>query len=124
MSYPHSAAGNSACAATTRGHRQSRRASGLLNHDGMNRLLGIFRPEVEVAIKLLFVVSVTSAWLLTFAWGYEGRQQARRWREVACTHRVNSLDRVAPGLAASGDACGTLDRIGLSASVRGPVDGR
>ena len=90
----------------------------------MNRMLGIFRPEVALAIKLLMVVGITSAWLATFAWGYEARQQARRWRQVACTHRVNDLDRVAPGLAARGDACDTLDRIGLSASLRGRVASR
>jgi hypothetical protein len=84
----------------------------------------MFKPEVEVAIKLAVVVTLTSAWLLTFAWGYEGRQQARRWRNVACTYRVTGLERVTPGLGANGGACETLDRIGLSASVRGPVDGR
>jgi hypothetical protein len=84
----------------------------------------MFRPEVEVAIKLAVVVVLTSAWVLTFAWGYEGRQQARRWRDVACTYRVTDLERVTPGLAANGPACETLDRIGLSASVRGPVDSR
>ena len=91
---------------------------------GMNRISQIFRPEVAVAIKVFCVVAVSSAWLLTFAWGYEGRQQARRWREVACTYRVSHLERVTPGLHGGGDACDTLDRIGLSASVRGPVDSR
>jgi hypothetical protein len=84
----------------------------------------MFQPGVAVTIKLLVVVVLTSVWVLTFAWGYEGRQQARRWRDVACTYRVSDLERVAPGLAASGAACETLDRIGLSASVRGPVETR
>lgn len=90
----------------------------------MSRLLRIFRPEVEVAIKLVFVATLTSAWVLTFAWGYEGRQQARRWKEVACTYRVSDLERAAPGLGDAANKCETLDRIGLSAAIRGPVDAR
>jgi len=44
----------------------------------MNRITRIFRPEVAFAIKLTSVAAVSSAFLLTFAWGYEGRQQAKR----------------------------------------------
>lgn len=96
----------------------------MLQYGGMNRMLRMFRPEVALAIKLLSVAVVTSAWILTFAWGYEGRQQARRWRDVACTYRISALERAAPRLGAGRDACETLDRIGLSASVRGPVESR
>lgn len=85
----------------------------------MNRITRIFRPEVAFAIKLTSVAAVSSAFLLTFAWGYEGRQQAKRWRDVACTYRVSDLERVAPRLGAGRGACETLDHIGLSASVRG-----
>ena len=112
------------CAVSTRLHGETGQASRLLYHPGMNRMLRIFRPEIAMAIKLLWVVVVTSAWILMFAWGYEGRQQARRWRDVACTYRISDLEKAAPRLGAGRDACETLDRIGLSASVRGPVDSR
>ena len=96
----------------------------MLIRRGMNRINRIFRPEVAFTIKLSVVVMVSSAWLLTFAWGYEGRQQAKRWRDLACTYRVTSLERTLPRLSAGRGACETLDHIGLSASVRGPVDAR
>ena len=75
-------------------------------------------------IKLLLVVMVTGAWVLTFAWGYEGRQQARRWKDIACSYRVSDLERAAPGIGDDRDRCGTLDRVGFSASVRGALISR
>ncbi|MBI2206494.1 MAG: hypothetical protein HYU41_21890 [Candidatus Rokubacteria bacterium] len=84
----------------------------------MNQLLRIFRPEVEVTIKVVFLVALTSLYVLTFAWGYEGRQQARQWREVACSYRLNELERTTPGLAGGRAACATLDRIGMRIATR------
>ncbi len=79
----------------------------------MNKVLRTFTREVEVAIKLAFVTMLASAFVLTFAWGYEGRQQARRWREVACTYRLSELQRATPGLGSGTASCETLNRVGL-----------
>lgn len=78
----------------------------------------MFQPEVQFAIKVTVVFAVTSAYVLTFAWGYEGRQQARQWREIACTYRLGQIERATPGLAEGRGACAALERAGL-----GPLAG-
>jgi hypothetical protein len=80
----------------------------------MTRILHIFQPEIQAAIKVTLVMALVSAYVITFAWGYEGRQEARRWRELACSYRVSELERVTPGLADGRGACNALDRIGMS----------
>jgi hypothetical protein len=87
-------------------------------------MLRFFQPEVEAAIKVAFVVALASAYLLTFTWGYEGRQQAQRWREIACAQRLSALQRVTPGFGAGDDACDALDRAGLDLVVVSMPDGR
>ena len=84
----------------------------------MTRILRMFRPEVEVAVKLLFAAGLTSAYLVTFAWGYEARQEARRWRELACTYRLSEIQRAVPGQPGAGAACDTLTRVGLTPIAR------
>jgi hypothetical protein len=81
-------------------------------------MLRIFRREVEVTIKVVFVVVLTGLYVLTFAWGYEGRREARQWRETACRVRLHELERTTPGLASSREACATLDRIGIQIATR------
>jgi hypothetical protein len=85
---------------------------------GIMRILKMFRPEVEVAVKLLLVAGLTGAYLVTFAWGYEARQDARRWRELACTYRLSELQRTIPGEPGAGSACDTLHRVGLTPLAR------
>ena len=80
----------------------------------MNRITRTFQPGVATTIKVMSVAVLAGAYLVTFAWGYEGRQQARRWKEIACTYRVSDLTRAVPGLSASGAACETLQRIGMT----------
>ena len=82
------------------------------------RILRIFRPEVQVTAKLLFVAALTSAYLVTFTWGYEARQEARRWRDLACTYRLSELQRAIPGQPDAGPACDTLQRVGLAPLAR------
>ncbi|MBI1733627.1 MAG: hypothetical protein HYR51_00490 [Candidatus Rokubacteria bacterium] len=77
----------------------------------------MFRPEVEVVVKVLFVAGLTSAYLVTFAWGYEARQEARRWRELACSYRLNELQRAVPGQPGAGAACDTLQRVGFTVGL-------
>lgn len=91
----------------------------------MMRILRFFRPEIEVALKLAFVVALASAYLGTFAWGYEERQRARQWRQIACGLRLTELERVTPGFPIRGDGpCETLDRLGVRVVVERPVNGR
>ncbi len=80
----------------------------------MTRVLRIFQPEIAAAIKLTVVIALASAYIITFAWGYESRQEARRWREAACTYRVSELERATPGVGGTGDACDVLERVGVS----------
>ena len=80
----------------------------------MIRILRIFRPEVQVTLKVVFLIGLTSAYLATFAWGYGARQEARRWRDLACTYRLSELQRAVPGQPGTGPACDTLQRVGIS----------
>ena len=86
----------------------------MLQSPGMSRIQRTFRPEVVTTIRMFLLAGLAGAFLMTFAWGYEGRQQARRWREVACTNRVSDLTRVLPGLSDTGAPCETLQRIGMT----------
>lgn len=80
--------------------------------------LRFFRPEVEVALKVAFVAALASVYLVTFAWGYEGQYQARRWREIACSARLSELERTTPGTAIrTGSPCDTLDRAGIAVVI-------
>jgi hypothetical protein len=94
--------------------RRTRRATRLLSVVAMTRMLRIFHPAIATAIKVAIVSALVSAYILTFAWGYESRQEARRWRDVACRYRVSELERVTPGLAGGSGACEALERIGMS----------
>ena len=76
----------------------------------------IFRPEIETALKIMGIAVLISLILLPVAWGYEQRQQARNWQNVACAYRIKEVARQAPMIATVGyrrDACITLSRLGL-----------
>ena len=76
-----------------------------------------FRKEVEVALRVSLGVMVTSAFLVTLAWGYDQRKQAQGWRETACAYRVADLAKSAPFVARDVEtrsACGRLDALGVS----------
>lgn len=76
-----------------------------------------FRHEVEVVLRVALGAMVTSAFLVTLAWGYEQRKQAQGWRETACAYRVADLAKSAPFVARDTDvrsACGRLDALGVS----------
>ena len=51
------------------------------------------------------------------AWGYEQKQKARTWQNIACTYRIKEVERDAPmlnGMSRRPDACGTLRQLGLA----------
>ena len=75
-----------------------------------------FRHEIEIVLKGMGVVALSSLVIIPAAWGYEQRQQARQWRSVACAYRVKEVERHAPIFAPLGqrpDPCATLQRLGL-----------
>ena len=81
----------------------------------------IFQHEVEVVLKSLGVIALSTLVVLPAAWGYEQRQQARQWRNVACAFRIREVEQRAPMFASLGqrpDACATLQRLGLELEVR------
>ena len=99
---------------------------GLLPHRSM-RFLRFFRPEIERAIKLGAIIALGTAYFTTLAWGYEWRRQARSWRDVACEHELKLIAQTTPLIAEGlgrGDACGTLDRLGLARHDGNPGGGR
>ncbi|HEU4368314.1 MAG TPA: hypothetical protein VFV05_08835 [Methylomirabilota bacterium] len=58
---------------------------------------------------------VVSAFVVTFAWGYEQRRQAQAWREVACANRVADVASRATflGIDDSRGPCERLQALGL-----------
>jgi hypothetical protein len=80
-----------------------------------------FQHEVEVVLKSLSVIGLSSLVVLPAAWGYEQRQQARQWRKVACAYRIREVEQRAPLLASLGrrpDPCAALERLGLELEVQ------
>ena len=81
-----------------------------------------FRPDVETVLKALAGVVVLAAFLVTFAWGYDQRRQAREWRETACAWRAAELARTATFVTRDVDArsaCGRLEALGVSLETNG-----
>ena len=75
-----------------------------------------FRSEIETAVKIIGVAALITVILLPVAWGYEQRQQARTWQNVACAYRIKEVARQAPMIATleyRRDACVALSRLGL-----------
>ena len=75
-----------------------------------------FRSEIETALKIMAVAALISLIVLPVAWGYEQRQQARTWQNVACAYRIKEVARQTPMIANveyGRDACVTLSRLGL-----------
>jgi hypothetical protein len=86
-----------------------------------------FRPEVEIALKLLTGVLLLSLLVLPLAWGYEQRRQARAWKEIACAYRLAETARRATFLAiddARAGACGRLRDLGLATDLAGTTPTR
>lgn len=81
----------------------------------------VFRPEVEAALKILAVVALLTLLVLPLAWGYQQRNEARAWREIACAYRLKealSDGRLATAADLRSDPCARLDDLGLSRVAR------
>lgn len=80
-----------------------------------------FRPEVEAVLKVAAVAGLITVIVLPVAWGYEQRQQARTWQNVACAYRIKEVARQTPMIGTleyRRDACMTLEQLGLDLDVR------
>ena len=82
---------------------------------------GFFRHDVEKGLRLAAGVAVIAAFGFTLAWGYEQRQQAQEWRELACAYRVADLASRAKflGLDEQRGACERLQALGLGVRTSG-----
>src|SRR5205814_8683062 len=77
----------------------------------------IFRPEIETALKIMGIAALISLILLPVTWGYEQRQQARNWLNIACAYRIKEVARKTPMMSTVdhwGDACFTLVTLGFA----------
>jgi hypothetical protein len=91
------------------------------------RFMRFLRPEVERTLKLGAIVALGTVYFTTLAWGYEWRRQARSWRELSCEHELKLIAQTMPLIAEGldrGDACRTLDRLGLARRAERPGAGR
>ena len=80
----------------------------------------IFRPEIEATLKAVGLIMLITLIALPVAWGYEQRQKARTWQNVACAYRIKEAERRAPiiaGVDYGRDACGMLQRLGLELEI-------
>jgi len=75
-----------------------------------------FKPEVELVLKALGVLTLIGLIVLPMAWAYEQRKQARAWQTVACAYRMREVTRHVPLVATveyRRDPCQALERLGL-----------
>lgn len=76
-----------------------------------------FRREVELTLKALGVTTLVALIVLSVAWGYGQRRQAKVWQHVACAYRIREVTRSAPFMTAverGADPCATLARLGFA----------
>ena len=76
---------------------------------------GFFRREVELALRFMGGAVVLGALMMTLVWGYEQRQQAQAWRELACAYRYAEVASRARFLGPDDPrgACDRLQSLGL-----------
>jgi hypothetical protein len=81
----------------------------------------VFRPEVEAVLKTVAVIALLSLLVLPLAWGYQQRNEAREWREIACAYRLKealSDGRLETAADRRGDPCDRLEDLGLRLARR------
>src|SRR5205823_4989877 len=79
-----------------------------------------FRHEVEVALRMMGVLTLIGLIVLPIAWGYEQRRQARTWQNVACAYRIKEVARtmsIVTSMERAPDACTALERLGFDLAV-------
>ena len=75
-----------------------------------------FRPELERIFVVIAGAALVAAIVLPVGWGYEQRQQARAWQELACAYRLKEVTRGTTMLAAAegrAPACELLRQLGF-----------
>jgi len=81
-----------------------------------------FRREIEVALKMVGVMTLIGLIVLPMAWGYEQRRQARIWQNVACAYRIDEMTRrtrLVLQVEHATDACTVLVRLGVNVEPEG-----
>jgi hypothetical protein len=79
-----------------------------------------FRREIEVALETIGIIVLLMLIVFPLGWGYEQRQKARTWQNLACTYRIKEAERRTPMLAnvdSTRGPCEALQRLGLELEV-------
>ena len=75
----------------------------------------VFRPGVEICLKLGLALVVVMMVVLPLAWGYRQHAQAELWHDVACAYRLKEAlreRRISPADVA-GRPCARVNELGL-----------
>ena len=75
----------------------------------------VFRPGVEICLKLGLALVVVMMVVLPLAWGYRQHAQAELWHDVACAYRLKEAlreRRISPADVA-GRPCARVNDLGL-----------
>ena len=77
--------------------------------------LKIFRPGVEICLKIGLALVMVVVVILPLAWGYRQHAEAELWRDVACTYRLKEAlrERLISQADLGGRPCARLDELGL-----------
>jgi hypothetical protein len=77
--------------------------------------LKVFRPDVELCLRLGLAVVMLTAILMPVAWAYRQRAEAELWREVACSYRLKEAlrERLVSPADLNGRPCARLVELGL-----------
>jgi hypothetical protein len=77
--------------------------------------LKVFRPDVELCLKLTLAVIMLTVVLMPLVWAYRQRAEAQLWREVACTYRLKEAlrERLVSAADLNGRPCARLTELGL-----------
>ena len=80
-----------------------------------------FRPGLERALKVVGALALVGAIAVPVGWGYEQRQQAHTWQEIACGYRLREVARETNFLVnidRRGNTCARLRQLGLDLETR------
>jgi hypothetical protein len=83
--------------------------------------LKVYRPEVEAVLRTLAAVALLTLLVLPLAWGYQQKNEARAWREIACAYRLKEVlrdGRLVTPADLRADPCARLDDLGLRLARR------
>jgi hypothetical protein len=78
--------------------------------------LKIFRPGVEICLKIGLALVMVVVVILPLAWGYRQHAEAELWRDVACAYRLKEAVRerlISQAALGGGRPCERLDDLGL-----------